>query len=149
MTFDEVARRLYGNEEFEHGAGANATTISAAEAALGLAFPESYRRFLASFGWGCIGHFEIHGLGQDVPVWLDIVKLTASQRKLTRSGMNLRIPPYLLPLHNEDDGDQICIDTMQRVGDSAPVVFWDHTIGNRQAPEKIADDFIEWLASLI
>ncbi len=145
MTFDNVAQRLQFHEEFEHGAGANAKMISAAEETLGVIFPASYRRFLTDFGWSCLGRFEIYGLGGDVPVWLDVVKMTS----IERAGAHARLPAHLIPVHYEGDGDHVCIDTSQRFGDAAALVFWNHDLGTRQAPEKIADDFANWLASLL
>ncbi|MBL0122684.1 MAG: SMI1/KNR4 family protein [Betaproteobacteria bacterium] len=145
MTFDNVAKRLEFHEEFEHGAGANANMISAAEASLGVTFPASYRRFLTDYGWSCIGRFEIYGLGGDVPAWLDVVKMTS----IERAGAHARLPAHLIPVHYEGDGDHVCIDTSQRSGDTAAMVFWNHDLGTRQAPEKIADDFADWLSSLL
>jgi cell wall assembly regulator SMI1 len=144
-TFDELSRRLLIHEEFEHGTGASAQSICDAEAALGLAFPESYRRFLSSFGWGLIGEFDIYGLGADVPAWLDVVKMAACERTDLRPSL----PAHLVPVHYEGDGDHICIDTRQRDGNTAAMVFWNQELGHKQAPEKIADDFVAWLTALL
>jgi len=141
MTFEDIEQRLKYHDDFDHGAGVNAETIADAERELGRAFPDSYRRFLQSFGWGCFGNFEIYGLGEDVPMWLDVMTAV--------NCVNAPLPPHLLPLHYEGDGDHICIDTRRGPGDSAPVVFWDHELGAEQDPQKIADDFLEWIARLL
>lgn len=140
-----ISRQLRQHPEFEHGAGADESAIRAAEAHLGVKFPAAYRRFLSDFGWGFFADFEICGLGTDVPVWMDVVKVTQMERG---NGM-LALPAHLLPIHAEGDGDQVCIDLRGTAGLAAPVVFWDHSAGSGQTPTLLAGDFLNWLADLL
>lgn len=140
-----ISRQLRQHPEFEHGAGADEATIRQAEARLGVKFPAAYRRFLSDFGWGFFADFEICGLGTDVPAWMDVVKVT----QMERGNGILALPPHLLPIHAEGDGDQLCIDLRGPAGGVAPVVFWDHTAGSGQTPTVVAGDFLNWLADLL
>lgn len=63
-----------------HGIGASEEQIAFAERKLGNKFPPSYREFLSIGGWLSIGSNELFGLGDDVPPYLDLVKLTQSER---------------------------------------------------------------------
>lgn len=143
--FEQVARSLRQRKDFEHGRGASLDEIARAERELNIKFPTSYRGFLATFGWGALGSSEIFGLGDDVPQWLDVIRLTKSEW----TEMYPRIPLDLVPILNDGGGNHVCIDTSNRLGQSGSIVFWDHTLGSEQVPEKIAADFSDWLASLL
>jgi len=145
-TYSEIESLLKHLPGFEHGVGASAEQIRHAERQLGVAFPAEYREFLANLGWADSITAEIYGLGPDVPPWLDLVRVTLSER----SEMVPRLPHSLLPIHNDGAGNHICIDTSSGSRrESAPIVFWSHAAGERQTPVKIADGFFDWLADTL
>jgi hypothetical protein len=99
-----------------------AGTIGAAERALGIRFPESYRRFLSKYGAGDIAGEEIFGLlGDDfvnsgIP---DAVWLTLGERK--RSGL----PADLVLINAIGTGEYYAIRCSQAAGEGeSPVVLW-------------------------
>src|SRR5687768_6924200 len=88
------------------GKGASEQEIDAAEKILGCTIRGDYRQFLSTFGWGGASHFEIYGVGSDVPPYLDLVRTTRSER----TEMTPRLPEYLLPLMNDGGGNHYCLD---------------------------------------
>lgn len=124
------------------GRGASDVEICHAEALLALRIPEDYRWFLTEFGWGGAGSWELFGLGVDVPSFLDLVKITQSER----SDMRPRLQRHLLPIMNDGGGNLYCLDTSM---DAPSVVFWDHTQNEDQTPEIEATDFLTWLGELV
>lgn len=101
MTYEQLRERLMSDPNVEHGAGATAEVVDHAQEVLGVPFSESYRRFLMDFGWAEIGHFEVYGLGADVPEYLDVVKQTLWER--IEAGYHL--PRHLVPIMNNGGGD--------------------------------------------
>ena len=73
MTFDELEKTLRGREDVVIGSGADEASVAAAAKALGLAIPSALREYLTRFGHLELGHFELFGLGKDVPEYLDLV----------------------------------------------------------------------------
>lgn len=63
----------------DRGTGVDDRAIGAAEARLGR-FPDDYRAFLNEYGWVGVRSYEIYGLGEDVPPYLDVVRLTLAER---------------------------------------------------------------------
>lgn len=88
---------LRGRASVETGRGASQSQIAEAEGALGVSFPDSYRRFLAELGWVSVDSDEIFGLGDGVPGHLELVRVTHSERTEFRP----HIPSHLVPLLNE------------------------------------------------
>jgi hypothetical protein len=80
MRFEEVAAILTSREDQCLGTGVDEAEIRLAEEALGTRIHGSYRSFISRFGWGGVGHIELHGLGKDVPPHLDLVEITKSER---------------------------------------------------------------------
>lgn len=112
------------------------TLLAKAEAALGLTFPLSYRRFLLEMGCGDINGLEVFGLIDDqfensaIPngIWL-----TLNERK--ESGLH---PAYIL-ISDGGDGTLYALDTRQRSNDGeAPVVLLSV---DGQHSERVADSF--------
>jgi hypothetical protein len=110
--------------------------VAKAEAALGLKFPSSYRRFLLQMGCGDINGLEVFGLINDnfekstVPngIWL-----TLNQRRAI--GLN---PSYVI-IGEGGDGTYYALDTRRtdKEGES-PVVRL--SVDGRKS-EAVADDF--------
>lgn len=96
--------------------------IRKAEAALGLAFPPSYRKFICELGAGNIGPFEVYGLVQDnfqsgsIPngIWLTLNERSES-----------RLPAHLVLVASTGDGNYYAIDTDAILSDGdVEVVEW-------------------------
>jgi cell wall assembly regulator SMI1 len=140
MTFDQLRERLQS-----HGAhaldGASEEDIQQAEAKLGVVFAGSYRQFLKEFGWADVGHLELYGLGREVPPYLDLVKVTLSER----SEMEPPLPTRLVPVMNDGGGNLYCLDLRNEQIAEPPVVFWDHTRGRNQEPDQVAASFTKWM----
>jgi len=92
--------------------------ISKAEQRLGLAFPASYRQFLAQYGAGSVGSLEIYGVIADdfdagaVP---DGVWLTLKRR------LDSALPKNLMIIGDVGDGSYYCI--MDAASGGGVVVF--------------------------
>ena len=138
----ELIRRLRSFREAEFGQGATSQQIELAKQQLGVAFPRSYKAFLEHFGWASIDGLELYGLGEDVPAYLDLVKMTLSER----TEMGPRLPSHLLPLMNDGFGNHYCLDVRLREQGECPVVFWDHNSGEAQEPEYVARNLEGWLS---
>lgn len=117
--------------------------ITKAEAALGLAFPPTYRRFLKEYGCGGMAGEEFFGLIDDdfinstVP---DAIWLTLDERKTG-------LPESMIVIHAVGDGTYFVLDTDKKndVGE-CPVVAWTPGLSSPgDEVEKIADDFGEFL----
>jgi len=106
----ELIGRLRSCQEAELGRGATPQEIELAEKRLGVEFPESYKAFLGHFGWASLEGLELYGLGEDVPTYLGLVKVTLSERTHMRS----RLPNRLVPLMNDGAGNHYCLDVMSR-----------------------------------
>ncbi len=142
MVFSaELIRRLRSCREAEFGRGATPQEIEQAEKQLGVELPESYKAFLRHFGWASLEGMELYGLGEDVPLYLDLVKVTLSER----TQMRPRLPSGLVPLMNDGAGNHYCLDAASSEQGQCPVVFWEHNHGESQAPEYVAPSFEAWL----
>lgn len=97
--------------------------------------PLSYEEFLGEFGWGSVDHWEIFGLGSDVPPYLDLIRTTLAER---RAGLS----PYLVPVMNDGGGNLYCLDTSRFAEDECPIVLWNH---EDQKTHCIASDFAVWV----
>lgn len=143
MTFDELERALRTRAAVVVGTGASDLSVAAAERALGLVFPRSLREYLRRFGHLVIGHFELFGLGEGIPPFLDLVKMTQCER--TESGCP--VPVDLVPLLNDGGGNLYCIGT--RGASTGKIYFWDHEAGPGQEPDEWAGSLEEWLGELL
>jgi hypothetical protein len=141
---DELFEALERESE-EVGVGATQREIDAAESALGVRFPQSLRAFLARFGFLVIGHHELYGLGKGVPPFLDIVRMTISEREAS----GLPLPANLLALENDGGGNLFTLDVRDESPNDAPVVFWHHELGPKQEPAMISPSLAQWLRGLI
>lgn len=110
--------------------------VAAAEAALGLQFPPTYKRFVSELGAGSVGAREFYGVIDDdfvessVP---DGVWLTLSERE------QLGLPTTLVIVGEDGLGGYYVLDTSQRDSrGESPVAIW-----TPEAPmlERLADDF--------
>ena len=143
MEFAELERLIFAFlGGYESGGGSAPAEIEDAERVLGIRVVGSYRKFLSRFGWIGIGPTEIFGLGRDVPSYLDLVKMTLSER----SEMSPPLTHRLLPFFNDGFGNLYCLDTSSSPEGENAVVFWNHELDARQTPEFVSRSFAEWLA---
>lgn len=136
MSFEVLDELVRDREDAARGGGALPETIGRAEEALGVRFPKGLREYLARFGWLRVGHREFFGLGLDVPSYLDLVRMTQSERGEVGSP----IPPDLIPVLNDGGGNHYCVSIPD-----GRVVLWDHSLGEDQTPEPCSSDFEAWL----
>jgi hypothetical protein len=141
MEWREVANRLRAVEDKEIGGGVFLQEIVRTEEKLSVQLPGSYKAFLNEFGWAVIGHYEVFGLGQDVPDYMNVIAVTYDERFVADNPL----PFHLIPILNDGAGNLHCLDTRQFVQDECPVVFWDHELGVNQEPDRWADNFAMWL----
>jgi len=140
----DLAVQLGSNPDSSFGSGATEQEIAAAERLLGVSIRGDYREFLRRFGWGGVGDIELFGLGRDVPKYLDLAVLAASER----DEMNPPLPHHLLPVMNDGGGNLYCIDTI-RADEMPTVVLWRHDEPITQKPTHQANDFTSWLKALL
>jgi cell wall assembly regulator SMI1 len=140
-AYAEARRCIESLDAQDFGRGVTPEEVREAESQLGVRLPVSYKLFLAEFGWGGAESWAIAGLGQGVPLFLNLVTLTKSERD--EAVPNL--PSTLVPLLNDGAGNLECLDVSSFVGDECAVVFWDHEVGEATA---IADSFGAWLRAL-
>ena len=109
------------NPSLGHFAGPMpAAAVAAAEKALGVSLPASYKDFLLRFGAGNFGSFEVFGLPDpefSKPRVPNAVWYTLQERK---SGL----PAAFVALGTDFEGTLYCLDTSAASGDDAPVVSW-------------------------
>lgn len=141
-TYEEVSPRFRALSKGKHGEGASPEEVQEAERELSVVLPDSYRAFLGEFGWGAFAHWELYGLGADVPSHLHLVRITLEERR----EFHPLTPPHLVPVLNNGGGDLYCLDTSRLVDGECPVVFWDHDLGEDQIPDEDAPGFLPWLA---
>ena len=122
--------------------GATPQEIELAGKQLGVKLPESYKAFLGHFGWASLEGLELYGLGDDVPAYLDLLKVAFSKR----TQMRPRLPNRLVPLMNDGAGNHYCLDVVSGEQGECPVVFWDHNLGESQDPEYVAPNLEAWLS---
>ncbi len=143
MTVDELEKALRARDDVVIGLGADEAEVENAERSLAVTFPDVLRDYLRRFGHLELGHFELYGLGSELPKYRQLVQMTLTER--TESGCPL--PHELVPLLNDGGGNLYCIDTCPP--DAGRVVLWDHSLGTGQQPEQHSGSIPEWLAELL
>lgn len=125
--------------------------LEAAEAILGVRFPEEYKEGVLSVGrpsptlalLSAIAdrQIELHDLS-DLASPNEIVEQTLGWREI---GM----PKNLVVIGNDSMGNKFCFDVADLQGDrviSAPVYFWDHDF---DTVELVGPSFQEWICSYL
>lgn len=121
--------------------------IAAAEQALGLRFPPTYRRFLRSYGCGNFGAAEVYGIlkadfaNSGVP---DGIWYTLQERR------DSALPQSYVVVYNDGTGGLYCLDTSRTDGtDEAAVVRYEPGGADQPAGEIVAADFGSLLLELV
>lgn len=145
MSFDLIEQRIKSMDDCKAGGGASSQAVADAQAALGVAFPRSLREYLLRFGWLELADREFFGLGEGVPRFLDLVRLTASERAEAGSSLSTS----LIPLLNDGGGNLYCIVARADSAEDGTIVLWDHERGASREPEFCAADMETWLHSIL
>jgi hypothetical protein len=114
--------------------------IEAAEKALGLSLPPTYRRFVAELGCAGISGAEFYGLTNDNFVTASVPNGIWLTLKLRKANV---LPKSLIVVSDTGDGGYYAIDTSFRdTQDENPIVLWYPGLSKPEiSPEKVADDF--------
>ena len=138
MAEVDEALRLIAQHPRSHFKGERPEKLLvAAERALALTFPPSYRRFLQQLGAGAVGGFEVYGVTDepfDGPI-PDGVWATLDSRSSPS-----RLPATMVVIGEDGMGGEYVLDTAK--GLEPPVEVWDGgASGPDDALERMADDF--------
>lgn len=145
MNIEQIKERLSSFDDRDLGNGASEDLINEAEQAIHARLPNSYKDFLRCYGWGGVQSIELFGLGDDVPIHLDLINIIRSER-LSFSPL---LPSNYIPIYNDGFGNLYCLDISAMDNGECPVVFWDHELASSQSPEVVADNFFIWLNDLL
>jgi cell wall assembly regulator SMI1 len=145
MAYQHLRDKITVILDKECGKGASQEEVRIAEINLGVTFPKSFRQFLNEYGWARFGHQELYGLGRDVPAYLELIRNTRAEREK----MHPFLLPDLVPLMNDGAGNHYCLDTRMMKEGECPVVFWNHELGENQDPERVSDDFVNWIIGIL
>lgn len=138
----EGLKIISANTELAHFSGRKSQElVHAAEAALGVLFPPTYRAFLIEVGCGDIAGAEFFGIIDDdfenssVP---DAIWLTLDERRVSD------LPRNLIIVYDLGEGTYYALDTIKRHKDGeCHVVAWVPGIMDNQGLDVVAEDFGE------
>jgi hypothetical protein len=137
-TWDSVLRELQQYSDVRHGLGCDESVVRAAEHALALHFPNSYRQFLLSVGWLDIEGNEIFGIGTDLPEqYMNVISATLDERKI------IHLPESFVVVSRTYSGNLICLDTADMHANECPVLFVSFCPASNI--RIIADSFAEFI----
>jgi hypothetical protein len=136
-------RTITAGRQVAMGTGISVDQLEGIERELSLRIVGGYRLFLLEVGWLQLDADEIYGSGDDVPLHLDLVSVTRSERQEALPNL----PHNLLPVLNNGAGDLYCLDTASH-GEPPVVARW-HEGAGLESPELIAADFDAWLRALL
>jgi hypothetical protein len=125
-----------GHDDADFAGPPGAATIAAAEAALGLALPPTYRRFVERLGAGSIGGFEVYGVITepfDGPL-PDAVWATLDARHGPGA-----LPATMILVGDDGMGGSYVLDTANGV--EPPVEVWAAGGSEPGDREQLAGDF--------
>jgi hypothetical protein len=115
--------------------------VRAAEEALGVRFPPSYRRFLREYGAGSFGGQEIYGV-------IDADFESSGVPDAVWNTLGLRhdgdIPPDLVVVYATGDGERLCVQSS--ASDTPMLAIWP---GSDEEPEVAASDFGTWFKEIV
>jgi len=121
--------------------------IADAESQLGVAFPPSYRQFVASLGLGDVNSREFYGLipGKPVTAESGVPSVGISLRERLDSGL----PASLVIVSDTGMGEWYVLDTSERDADGeCPVKIWSPGTGDFVPGERF-DDFGEFALGML
>lgn len=140
--YEKAVALMNEHPELQHFVGARSETlVQAAEKALGLKFPSSYRRFVLELGAGSFGSFEVYGVtdanfeSSSVPngIWC-----TLDDRKFGS------LPLDLVVVSHDGTGSYYCLDCKKSSEEELIVLYHlGHPLA-QQNKEIIANSFGEF-----
>lgn len=142
MRIDQLQKSLKKRDDATTGVGATLAPVQSAERLLQVSFPKPLVAYLEHIGWMQLGDREFFGLGADVPSHLELTSITRSERE----DSGCPIPHSLIPLQNDGAGNLYCMDVSAEPNRRGRIFFWDHELGVRQRPEKVAHSWTEWIS---
>lgn len=137
-TYERLRDHLWAIDDLEYSGPAPAAAVDTAERALG-PLPEDYILFLREFGSVSVHHWEIYGVGPEVPPYLDVVVMTMEER--ATGGL----PNDLIAIMNDGAGNLTCMTSAER--STRGIVLWWHSPAGREDP--LAGSFTDWLLELV
>ena len=137
MNFGDVL-----DEAYTPG-GVSQEIIDNAEESLGIRFPDSFRRFLESYGAAMGDGWEVAGLGnapdeEEPPMWVDVVVFTRQMRR----AMGPQLPEQFIPISSTAGSVTYFLDVSER--EYSPVLAF----GPGIEEERVADSFNEFVINL-
>jgi hypothetical protein len=115
--------------------------VQAAELALGLNLPETYRRFVLDYGSGSFGSTTIYGIvkeGFDNPGTPDVVWNTITTRR------DVEMPPNYIIIYSVGDGEVFCLSV--ETPEVSPLIAYTPGLPIvLQSKEVISNDFSDFL----
>jgi len=142
QDYERATQRIAANKHLVHSVGPRPeSAIDKAEAALGLRFPPTYRRFLMEYGYFTIGRTEIYGIA-DENFKQSGIPFVAWHTLRCRSQVD--IPRELVLIYSVGDGTEIALNTEEsdECGENPVVALIPglFTPDNSEL-QKVADDF--------
>jgi hypothetical protein len=144
MNAVEASERLIelvrGNDDIaNHAEGCEAGTMAAAESALGVAFPPSYRRLVEEFGTWDIAGEEFLGVYQTSAMGQ---KLLGSVAETLDARSQFGMPSDLIVAMLDGMGGMVVLDSSQVNQEGEyPVLVWNPGVVDRESMERLGDDF--------
>ncbi|MFI6545289.1 SMI1/KNR4 family protein [Streptomyces prunicolor] len=140
---EQVISLVRENEDLaHHGDGCSPEVIAAAEAAMALAFPPSYRRLIEEFGTWDAPPIEFPGVYR-TPARGEKLLGTPAYTQEDRAALGL--PHHFMVLLHDDVWGVVVLDTSQPDEDGEyPVFAWNPGVSAGGLMEKIADSFGEF-----
>jgi hypothetical protein len=136
---DQALDLLRSDDVADFGQPVADATIAAAENALGIRFPPSYREFVKRVGFCAIGPRELYGItrsGLDATSVPSVIFATRSEREAGG------LPPELLLIEESGGGEMYVLDTRAANSDGeAPVKMWTPAFHDARDLETLAPDF--------
>lgn len=137
IMLEEVERILKEQEDLtDTGECQTDASIADAENELCVRFPDSFREYIARWGWVSFGPHEYFGLGATVS---DVVRHTMQARE------RACLPSSLIMICDHDGDEFVCIDTKQCSDKDCKVVIWD--VPTRTVSRIRAESFESFLIS--
>ena len=145
-------KKLLHEERYQpvsQGRGATDSEISAAEFALRVSFPLSFKHFLREIGWVDSPYISVFGLGEDIHPLPNLTHMTLFW--WFEVDEDIRLPRHLVPVVDDGSGNVNCLDVSKMQNSECPIVFWDHESfeGANQVPTLVGPDFCTWLVNEI
>lgn len=132
----EQIRDLLDRSITSRGEGAAESELRNAEALIG-PFSADYRQFLKEYGWVAFKHYDVYGLGSEVPHYLNVVHMTQAERREPA----IPLPETFICVRNDGGGNLFCFDsTIVARGDGqALILLWNHELtGDRLGDTRLS-----------